>query len=185
MRDQGRRHDPGTDPVPLLAVDVLRDLLGAHETAVRAAQAHPHPFRIEVPRIHSRAADRLPVCFDGQERGAIHPRTRVRIHLDRDVIAEAAGQFAGEAACVEAGHLCDRIATVEQRLLHLGTVASQWREGSHSDDDGLVTLMRGVGHGVHSIAGRGFTTTRLGPIASLAARRASPSLASRSSPEPE
>ena len=159
------RDAPGADPLPLLAQDVLRQLFGAHEAAVGAAQAHPDTFRIEAPEVHPRLADRLAVRLDGQEGGAIHPRPRVRIDLDRDVVAEAAGQLADEAAGVEVGHLRDGVAALEQGLPHLDAVASQWREGPHSDDHGLVAPAGGGAHGLHSVSGRTFTSPRhRGPV---------------------
>ena len=58
---QGCRDDPGADPIPFVPQDVLRDVLGAHEPAVGAAQADADPVRIEIPGVHARLADRFPV----------------------------------------------------------------------------------------------------------------------------
>ena len=44
--------------------------------------------------------------------------------------------------------------------LNLDAVAPQWREGSHSDDHGLVALARGEAHGLRSVAGHTFTRAR-------------------------
>ena len=167
VRDQRRRDVPGTDSLPLVAQDVPRDLLGAREAAMGAAEAHADPFRIELPEVHSRVPYRLAICLDGQKRGSVHPRSRIRIHFDRNVVAEAAGQIADEAACVEVGHLGNGVTAIEQGLSHFGAVAPQWRESSHSDNDRLTVRAGTRAPAVRPIAGREFAPARRGATASL------------------
>ena len=142
VRDQRRRDLPAAYPLPLVAQDVPGDLFGTHEPAVRAAQTDADPLRIEVPGVHAGVTNRLPIRLDGQQRGAVHPRPRFRIRLDRHVLAEAARQLADKTACIDVGHLRDGVAALEQGPSHLGAATSQRREGAHADDDRLVAGMR-------------------------------------------